>query len=1415
MLRSLLTIVAAMMPVALATITKRALSDVTLMQNDSYVFYMNEVFDVSKVKGVPSFTTSLGDLRTFNSPIAQRNLDGGYAKVEVIEYIDNSTFGIVLDNSHAVIQSVDLEGNRFTQNVDFSYFRFGANVRCDDLELYKPTGRVYVACWDIEPLSEEPGQLFLIELDMADTTNYRVINVNQTEDVRVQHRIRMGIWTLPQGATEDTYLILYDQGISSTDVFNNKWMHVFDRIRVGAAGYVGVVDIQQGFPNARALYDIFYFNNQLLLTTSIQGEVFLSMTSCDFFIRNMSVYCNENTRKISNISFGYIGMTVNQNWVQFDLNSNQFVTCDVSSNFSKPDWRSQNCEVFTDIPRIDDCFVRIVEDNFDAKVIIWVHPNGEYAGISVHSRALGRSWKEVDTTAVLINKYLYVAEPTKISIRRLEYDSVYVKASVLANSENPITFQAKDDESSGIVNTALIFQMKQATDNVGFSDDHYLPEIDVYGGNTFYMPLNEDDLVGNNLTFVPSFADSVVNYTTSRVYNTFRVNVIYTFKKSGLPEFSEITFTPNFAVGKDLQNRIFFFKCGTTELDQIRCDEEISFSAKSNQQLQKYSREMLSYVLVWTKDPIKTTVYMWDTNSGELYSNEYAGQADDVHGLVYEGRGWIFVAYASKGEVQVSSWSPVNPSNFNVEAPLNVSNAQMPHFCPTDVFDTFNGTYGYLEILSVCYNIPQHDQRIFRYNIHDLSVIGSHPITLDLVNPQICAVKDAYIIASIEKGLVYGKRLIYDESHFEFYLDKFADYTKLLGMNCVSQSDMLTIYFEDKFNKLGFFTLWGNTLTRANKRIHTTVTDMSTGTLSIQSFSINGDLLHTLYDTEGSMNYYMSLSKAPKIRIDVAAISETANTTSGRMTLSLTNGGTGGSSVQATLNIRRMETGISFKTNGNTAEFGDEFALEDYLSLKGHIFNATLRDTRTTKSPSNQVRLIQRAELMDKFVPSEVEQVIYQHIEAHGDYTVALHMDKSFASFFTIFTNVSTHRGVIQPRDSVQAFDFSPLSAGRALIAYSTAPVSGSKLRFLLVNGADKIGEASVNGSEYSKIRLLPVDERDNVILFALNPATMVVDVYFCNVTAQAAQIYRIRSIEGVSDFDITNPGSFLNMYYVADEGTVLKYITWKKTDITGREVASGTLDVQDTHKFWFMTVDCIADGEKQSTCIINTLGTIIFEVILENGQDIPEKVYTLNKFGNFDGKYIYLDSHFIAMRAVTATAPRQYAFLIWKRAHQGGDGLLYYGINIDGAARPGTDIYSGFTPYTLLNAPNGDHVLIAGTHNEFEPLQFYKVDKFRVKSNVSSGDLAAIYLDVEGYSGVQAEVGALSQFSTEEKKNLKWWVPTLIVFVLLVGAAVTYFVCVNNNKTDSGDREPNYRSGGEEENGQQLLIPKENKQDA
>ena len=125
----LLTVLSAVMSAALAVIKPGLFPNATLMQDDTLVFYMNKIFDVSKSSGVPTFQTNIGNMRNYMTPLAKKDLTGSFNQVEVVEYIDNSTFAVVLDNTHTIIQTVDLEGNRFSTAVDFSYFQFGANIR--------------------------------------------------------------------------------------------------------------------------------------------------------------------------------------------------------------------------------------------------------------------------------------------------------------------------------------------------------------------------------------------------------------------------------------------------------------------------------------------------------------------------------------------------------------------------------------------------------------------------------------------------------------------------------------------------------------------------------------------------------------------------------------------------------------------------------------------------------------------------------------------------------------------------------------------------------------------------------------------------------------------------------------------------------------------------------------------------------------------------------------------------------------------------------------------------------------------------------------------------------------------------------------------------------------------------------------
>ena len=1148
--------------------------------------------------------------------------------------------------------------------------------------------------------------------------------------------------------------------------------------------YGGLIKIADFYPTMRTLYDIFTFGGQLLISSSTQETSFITMTSCSFYEFNSSIYCDPSSsnKKISRVQLGYVGLTVNNKYVSYDIQTNTLRTCDIGSLFISPDWISKTCEEFKDMPQIDECFIRIVEDNYHAKMISWIRPNGEFAGISVHSRELKKSWVEEGTIATLINRQLYTVSTTKFTIRRLVYDNLVVKASDIASDEKVIQVTAKDGSGDQPTILSLTVRlMRNALDIVEFDQDHRLPEIDAYGGSSIYFPLTEDDYAGNNLKFLPTFDDSIKGLVENRSYTTFPVDVIYVFKKSGLPDFTEVTFTNNYAVGKDKNNRIFIFRCGPSEIDQIRCDEQISFPVGQEEKLQVYSREVLGYVFAWTKDNDNTRIFLFGPDSEEVFELRLGGIVDDAHAVVYNGRVIILASYQTQGQVLVRYWSPVNPTEFTKAPTINNLNSNVPYFCPTDVFDTYDGTSGFIEILSVCYNPFDPDQRILKYNIKDLTMVGSHPINLNIIHPIVCAIGRSYIIGSISNNMLEGRDQYSDQSRYYFYLQQFGDFNKILGINCIQDSGMVSIYFEDKNHRIGFATVWGDTLKTANKRVHSILTEISTAGNYIQSFSVRGIVVHTIYDGEGALNYWMTLSVVPVIKLNFLELSNQKNQVNGQMLVSLNNGGSSGATVQASLTIRTMDSVVSFATTGNTNELSKNFSIEDYVSIKGHVWNASLNDKRSDKSKA--VTLNQRVFKINKFVPPEIDQVIFQHIESHGEYVIALHTDKSFASFFTIFTGTFSNQGVIQPRDGVQAFDFATVSDGRALIGYSSALVSGNNLKFILIRGKDKISESVTYGT-YIKLRFAQIDQKDNFILAGLDAGERL-DIFIVSVTKLTISVEKIASYGGVSDFDITDPGDRINVFYTSTEAIKLHLISWTKSKVRDGPSYTDDLAIQGDNMYWLQSVACVnEDSNSSSACIVNTIGTKLFEVIIPNGNSVVT-TQTQEKFGSYEAKFTYIDGDYFAMRAITNGLPREYSFLIYKRRSKGGDGKLYFGIDIEGAARPGTDINSGLTPFTLLRIPNGDNILVAGTHSELEPLQFWKVDKFRVTSDADVKDLSNVFFEVEGYAGTAHLSSSLKDITSSAATKTPWWpfavgAASLILFVL-----VGYYCCVYQRKDE------------------------------
>ena len=1371
----------------------RGLDKATIMQNDILVYYMNEVFNLSQARPPISFTANHGWIRDYKTVLNKMEYPFPYHTVNAFEYINNQTFAVVLDNRNVIIQTVDLEGLTFTTSIAFTYRLLGAQIRCDDVEIYYPEGLIFIGCWStVSGQGIEPGPIFLVVVDMHDTTNYNVITVPQTDGFNLQTRLRLGLWPLSQGSgSQDVFVFLWDQTASGTNQFNTQWTRVFSGVETGQPKYAGLVNITQGFPQLRTLYDMFLFNNQILISSSILGKANIQFTACNYYETNSSFFCDTTYTKSTNFSYGYVGLTLGGRYIEYNIQATHYRSCEVTQNFSSPGWITNTCDNYYDFPSFPGgCFVVAVEDNWSSKLMTWVHPDGGYAGASFHSRELNMSWREEDINAVIIGNRLYLASPSEFIVRKLTYTSLLLNSTLLPNTETQVTVTATDADGS-LNEYGDYTVMFTALDEVYYQEDKSLPEIDIYAGTSFYFPMAEDEYFGNNLNFTPYFrwnndSNPFLGYKT---YTTFPVNIVFVFKAQGLPQFEEISFTDSHAVAKDKNDRIFLFACGASDIDQARCNELNNIVVEDDDKLQLTTLELMGFVFSWIKNKIRTKIIIWNSMTNEYFTTSYAGPADDVHATVINNRLYIFTAYQSDSIVYVKTWSPVNPKNFQDRTPLSVNNSFYAVFCPVDVYDTFNGTAGYIEVLSVCTYASPPDQRVIRYNALNLEMQGYHPIDLDIANPTICAIGDSYIFASLYKKIVVGKSMVSDETKFYFYLDQFASVKSLVGVNCVEKSGIVVIHFIDQYNRLGYFTLWGDSKIQANKRVHSVTTGLAAGTTYMQSFSVKGVVMHAIYSGEGSYSYMMSLTKAPVIKVDVGFSNDPYIT--GLMTLSIRNGGGGGASATAGITIRHMNRTITVVSKNNKTIPGNNFNLEDYITIYGHVFNGALADERIDSSTS--IHLLQRNTRTYKFFPPLVDQVIFNHLEAHGDYMIALHTDLSYASFFTIFVNL-TNQGVIQPRSGVQAFDFAPSNGGRALIAYGSSINSGNQLSFMLINQGYIVNEIFVpTGMLYSKLRFAQYDQNDGFMLFAWSAVSNSVDVFAVTIKSLSIQPTKIFSIPSVVDFDVTDPGSRVNFYYIGPEANVLSVASWKKTTPTGGPSFVYDIDIQGTHKYWFRTVSCVNELPESSSCVINIMGSHMYEAIIPNGQGTAQ-VNFISKYGNYDGKFIYIDENFIAMRGVTNTPPLSYSFLVWKRPSKGGDGNLYLGENIIGESLPG-QIESGFTPFSLITY-KGNSVLFTGSHDVMEPLIFWKIGTYGITSAITnSNDLNSIYVDFMAYGSMaQTEsIGALTNQvpggDDKPTKKVNVWMIVAIALgsVILIGI-FAFAIMILKGKTAEAD---------------------------
>lgn len=1379
-----------------------------MLYKDVYTYYMNDIFDTKDSKGTIYYNSTHGQVISPLNVLTEKKLEAGHKEVASVEYINSQTFAAIIDNNNFYIQTVDLEGLTFLKTGHYVYTKLAADIRCDDIEVYYPTNKMYATC---ESKKNPESPLSVIQMDLETGKVDKVIEVPQTAQSAVKTRSRFLFAKLPQGPqkTNKTFLIISDQAASSA---GNPvtFFHVLSGVDTGALAFYATIDVKTAIPTLKSIQNVFLFDTYILLAVTTTKNDNQKMYGCsmDNDGKNVTFVCAESIRKESSVTSGYIGLTIHKNYTEYDAVNKNLKICPVGRDFASKNWIDyNNCKKYTNLqgPSSENVNVQLVEDNSYNFMVNWINQEGAYQGVTFGSYEMNKIWYEDKTAGTIINRQFIQVIPTAFQIRRLVPEYILLNGSNdLSTGFNAIQVGVRDDDADRSV--AVQFGVNLQKDPRNFfkwGQSYRLPEVDVYEGTKIYYPLSENDFKGNDVKFeAKATPDSLQNSIKFKTYTTYELNINFIMKDGDSNNFKRVAFSPNFAIGQDDINGLIYMACGRSEntIKESACTELYTVNPTGGSpMLEKWTKEILGFTLAWASE--QKVSYLYFFGPYRAFSFAVPFKAADIHAVKKDAQILIFATNADDNTISQYIWDPETPNSWKEFKTITKQDIGVDFFCPRDVYDTLEGDEGYVEILSVCKGSPLSDQHIYKLSFPELKLQTKIPIDLDVIDPQVCAVNNTYVITSPNMNVIFGRPQSNDQARFFFYLEEYiSDIKNIIDFNCAAESGMVTIFFQDSKNNVFMANLYADSLHHGSKRIHSIVSTLPTDTKKIETSSNKDYMVHTVYTSEKHPRYYISLAKAPNLEVTVDNIQDDQTELSGELTLTLKTSDKNSVSTKDSINLRKIDSQVTINLLGNEAQPSEDFSLEEYISIEGNVFNATLNDQRPNKL--NKIELKQRATDIFTWEPMETDQVVYDHMEAMGGYTVLLNNNNLNSGFFVIFTENHEYAGTLTPGGGIQSFDVTTALKGSAILAYCSTPSSGLDLNFLYIEGNQrKYSVAFPFKKNYMKIRFTTIDEqKEDYLLFLWDADTLTVDVMHVNLIEGTIFTETVDHVTNVREFDTDDSGDFIALYHLGIESETLGYTIWRKSDPKNHRVADSQFKIQD-NRFWLNSVACAHDQKTNGTvCIVNTIGTKMFEVVIkynEKGEATP-KLFQMEKYANYDGKYMYVQGNYVAIRSISSKAPRNYAFLLWERVSQGGNGKLYAGVPIQGKPTPGVNVNSGFTPFTMVRNEKDEVLLVAGTHDSFRPLIFYHIEPFRIMTTNSASlqqnphrtrlladdtpdlDFDDVYITVNSYhsSSAPLTLGKITNSNhkkteEEKEKSISWVVYALLVLVILLLVAV------------------------------------------
>lgn len=1384
---------------------------------DRLQFNVTDLFKVELNDGV-SCTSNSSGASYFNqdTPLQSKSLaDYGFGdEPEISQFISNQTFYAVYDNSHILIQDLNLDHESFGNLVVTSFTKPGKNPECSDLAVNSKLNRIYVVC---KSFNQEEGesQINLIEFDARTGKTIGSPIFLKSTTFKISHRLQIkivGMWSAPGVTT--TYVLVYDQGISTGVMSSNSWIAVFAGADSGDLVPLGYADFskEETF-RLNYLHDIYGYQNQLLVMGKLERAGNLTIEYCGFKVHGtdpIAVNCSQYlVQSVFNTTTGYIGIMNTGQYVDINLDSEApgIAICNIVSSFYSENFIDKSrCRRSSSFVLPDNVYVSDVEGNVHQVVIKYNHYDGTYAGYSVHNFDLRDEHSFIDDSKaphiVPIGKSLIKLSRTSMNITRQVAPYIYVDLSQLADDQvNYVKITCQDGKGGQASNTLEIMKMSDMRLGVD-GDASKIQKLATYEGDSVFFQLDANELEGNDLTINVDFEDQVRPFVQSQVIDTVKLNVDFVFHK-GINRFSSLHFSGRYAIAQDFNYNLLVFNCSLTPRHSIYCIEAAFHPTSANVDLKDDTAVVLGYLVAWSVDKTAnvTTYYVFDNNQ-KIYVTSLAGMATDAMITEIDGYGYLSFTFPQENVVKNFYMLPFNPKFYEIEE-IDLGLSGRDYFCPTQIWADPNDS-SMIEILNQCEGKAQgmlkyeYPPRIDK-GVLKLRLVSSVPINLAYEKVQVCSLGSEYVIFSQLGGNpnlrsvgVDGDRNSYGFGLDGLGHDDFGIGT-LTSFYCAPKVKMFTTTSISKDGKTMLAVWWGNSQNKANRKLSKTIRsglDSYWQMKAIKSFDFLGQLVHTLDNKDGTFDFMFTMTEGPIVRLDFM---HGINRESVEMVLKLTNGRARDElHKEITLLKPRTDLKVEVKNFIEPNQTGN-FKLEDLAEIKGVL-------TKARVSGSDLIELVPRVNFRSFYEPTFDHWNNFNRIENFDQIVVGVHTSPNNVSIFTIFHNTDTFVGHYTPKLGVHAFAFAPFIASdkdSILIAYSAAEPTNSGLHLAALNKSTSISTADLATSVHlSMIRVLPSRETDSWIVIGNNVESgklLVFKVDFKNNSLTCQQTY---SEEDVFWFASVYPQNSEVIYVLTVDFITRNDLFSIKIDpLTGQPATPSARFIERknvegsqgglTNPLYYRidTVFCQADNSTSFYCLVNYEAPFVYEYQLNNadGSLISNTFYF--KLPGYRQQYLHGSSDFFVQLAETNHFT-EVKYVVYKRKSKGGHPDVYYALTSD-APRS----------FCLVGGEQGQTSLLFLTGYEMKPLAFFDIQPFELIIRPGANISEAI-LDLDGIPGQSISHFALKDLIDDggDDKNpkpaAKWWpfVSILAVLILLsVGyMAFNYFKSSSDSKEDA-----------------------------